>query len=65
MPSITYRKLIKFGDDGLVITIPIGWIRYNGLKPGDKLQVVTNGELTIFPLSKKANETEQSSQTEK
>ncbi len=47
MPTLTVRKLIRFGDDGLVITLPKSWTRYYGLKPGDQLQVIANGELTI------------------
>ena len=37
------------GAGGLVITIPTAWIRYYGLKAGDKLEVVTNGKLIISP----------------
>ena len=47
MPTKTYRKLIKFGKSGFVITVPIGWVRYYGLKAGDKLEMVVNGELLI------------------
>ena len=49
MPTLTVRKLIKFGDEGLVITVPRGWVRYYNLKAGDKLEVVTNGKLIIRP----------------
>ena len=46
---MTERSLIRFGDGGLVVTIPKAWASYYGLKPGDKVQVVTNGKLTLFP----------------
>jgi bifunctional DNA-binding transcriptional regulator/antitoxin component of YhaV-PrlF toxin-antitoxin module len=49
MPTLTLRKLIKFGEGGLVITVPKGWIRYYGLKPGQRLEVIANGELTVRP----------------
>jgi len=50
MPTLTQRKLIKFGDGGLVITVPKAWIRYYGLKVGDKLEVIADGELIIRPV---------------
>ena len=49
MPTLTLRKLIKFGESGLVLSIPKGWVRYYGLKAGDRLEVIANGELTIRP----------------
>jgi bifunctional DNA-binding transcriptional regulator/antitoxin component of YhaV-PrlF toxin-antitoxin module len=52
MPTLTQRTLIKFGENGLVLTIPKAWIDYYQLKPGDKLEVIANGELTIRPLKK-------------
>jgi len=52
MPTLTKRSLIKFGDNGLVLTIPKAWIDYYQLKPGDKLEVIANGKLTIRPLKK-------------
>lgn len=52
MPTITYRKLIKFGESGLVITVPKGWVRYYRLKAGDRLEVIADGELTIRPRRK-------------
>jgi len=54
MPTLTFRKLIKFGEGGLVITIPRSWVRYYNLKAGDRLEVITNGELIIRPKHRKA-----------
>jgi AbrB family looped-hinge helix DNA binding protein len=54
MPTISTRSLIKMGAGGLVITIPKGWSRYYGLKPGDRLEVIANGELTIRPAPRKS-----------
>ena len=52
MPTLTLRKLIKFGQTGLVLTIPRGWSRYYDLKPGDRLEVIADGELIIRPVMK-------------
>ncbi len=52
MPTLTLRKLIKFGDGGLVITIPKSWVRYYKPKSGDRLEVIANEELTIRPTRK-------------
>jgi len=44
------------GQGSYVITLPKDWIRYFGIKPGDKLQVISNGELRIFPPKREGNE---------
>ena len=49
MPTLAIRKLIRFGESGLVLTVPKGWAKYHKLKPGDMVEVVTNGELIIRP----------------
>jgi len=49
MPTVTKRTLIKFGENGLVLTIPKAWIDYYELKAGDILMVIANGELRISP----------------
>ncbi len=49
MPTITYRKLIKFGKGGAVMTVPKGWMRYYGLEAGDRLEVIANGALIVRP----------------
>lgn len=49
MPTLAYRKLIKFGEEGLVLTIPRAWARYYKLKPGDRVEVEANGELVVRP----------------
>ena len=52
MPTLVERKLIRFGDGGLALTIPAPWWRFYGLKPGDTVEVVTNGKLTVRPVRK-------------
>ena len=49
MPTLTMRRLIKFGDGGFVITVPKSWARYYRLEAGDTLEVIANGELTVRP----------------
>jgi len=53
MPTVTTRSLIRMGDGGLVITIPKSWAKYYKLKPGDKVEIITNGELIIRPEKEK------------
>ena len=53
MPSLTKRKLIKFGEDSFVLTVPKGWARYYGLKAGDRLEVIADEELIVRPERKK------------
>ncbi len=47
MPTLAKGKLIKFGESGLVLTVPKAW--YYGLKPGDKVEIVADGELVVRP----------------
>lgn len=54
MPTLTLRKIIKFGNVGLAITLPVAWIRYNKLQAGDKLEVIADGKLTIRPMKNRS-----------
>jgi len=49
MPTKMFRKAIKLGKCHLVITLPTAWVRYNNLKAGDRLEVITNDKLTVRP----------------
>ena len=53
MPSESIRKLIKFGQSGLVVTVPKAWARYYELKAGDNVQIIANGELIVKPKRKR------------
>lgn len=55
MPTLTRRTLIRFGDNALVLTIPKPWVDFYRLKPGDKVEVIANGVLTIRPLGAQDN----------
>jgi antitoxin component of MazEF toxin-antitoxin module len=49
MPTIYKRKVIRFGDGGLAMTLPAGWVRFSGIRPGDTLEVLVDGSLVVFP----------------
>lgn len=53
MPTLAVRKLIRFGESGLVLTVPVGWARFYDLKAGDKVEIEANGELVIRPQNSK------------
>ncbi len=47
MPIMVERKLFRIGEGGVAITLPKAWINYHRLKPGDTVEVVVNGDLTV------------------
>jgi len=47
MPTLVERSVIDMGQGSYVITLPKPWIRYLGIKPGERLEVITNGEIII------------------
>jgi len=49
VPTLTERSVIDMGQGSYIITLPKAWVRYFGIKPGDKLEVITNGDLIIRP----------------
>jgi len=55
MPTVTTRKVIKLGKNGLVITLPAGWVRYYHLKAGDRLEVIANKKLIVRPIKQTTN----------
>lgn len=46
------RSLVLGSSKSVRITLPIWWLRFYGLKPGDRVQVIDNGDLIVRPLSK-------------
>jgi len=56
MPTLTKRKLIAMGDGGLVVTVPKAWRDFYGLRAGDVVIVVADGELLIRPLTEHRDE---------
>jgi len=47
MPTLVERSVIDMGQGSYVITLPKPWVRYFDIRPGDKLEVISNGELII------------------
>lgn len=47
MPVIFERKLFKIGEGGIAVTLPKAWINYYGLKPGDKVEIIVDSDLSI------------------
>lgn len=41
------RTVLKVGGCSLMVTLPKGWLRYMGIKAGDKVELITNGEVVI------------------
>ena len=46
MPILVERSLFKIGG-GFAVTLPKEWVRNNNLKPGDKVEVIANREVTV------------------
>lgn len=47
MPVSYERKLFKVGEGGVAVTLPKAWINYYDLKPGDKVEIIIEGDLVI------------------
>lgn len=47
MPIKVERTLFKVGEGGFAVTLPKAWVRYYQLKPGDKVEVIAESEITI------------------
>ena len=48
MPMLEKRRVRAIGGS-LLLTLPKGWLNYFGVKAGDELEVVANGNLVIRP----------------
>ena len=55
MPSLTTRKIIKFGKSTLAMTLPKAWVNYFKLKAGDRVEVIANKKLIVRPDGKPTN----------
>lgn len=51
--QIEERTVLRVGGSSLMVTLPKGWLRYMGIKAGDKVEVITNGEIIIRRKRKK------------
>ena len=52
MAQLVDRIIFRIGEGAVAVTLPIGWIRYAGLKPGDKVEVVINDDHLIIRAKK-------------
>lgn len=52
MPTEVERSVIDLHAGSYVVCLPRAWVRYYRLRPGDKVIIVANGELTIRPKRK-------------
>jgi bifunctional DNA-binding transcriptional regulator/antitoxin component of YhaV-PrlF toxin-antitoxin module len=49
VPTLTKRSVIDMGQGSYIITLPKSWVRYYQLEPGDRLEVIADGNLRIWP----------------
>jgi antitoxin component of MazEF toxin-antitoxin module len=47
MPIKVERILFRVGEGSLAVTLPKAWVIYNRLKPGDTVEVIVNGGVTV------------------
>ena len=55
MPTLVERSLFKIGSS-LAITLPKLWVRYYELKPGDKLEIISNDGDLVLRVKKEVRE---------
>jgi len=58
MPQIENRKVVRVGKTSSGVILPAAWLRYFGIKPGDEVEVVSNGVVTVKPLKERPEEIE-------
>lgn len=57
MPTVEKRSLMQSSpSSSIVVSIPAGWLRWNGLKAKDKVEVICNDIIVIRPIQTR-NET--------
>ena len=52
MAQLVDRTIFRIGEGAVAVTLPIGWVRYAGLKPGDKVEVVINDDYLLIRAKK-------------
>jgi bifunctional DNA-binding transcriptional regulator/antitoxin component of YhaV-PrlF toxin-antitoxin module len=52
MPQKENRKIVRIGKTSLGIILPKAWLRYFSINAGDKVEVISNGYVTVKPLNK-------------
>lgn len=56
MPTLTERSVIDMGQGSYIITLPKDWCRYFKVRPGDRLVVIADCDLTIRIKEKRGGE---------
>ncbi len=52
MQILVERTVFKIGEGSLAVTLPKAWIKYNRLKPGDKVEITADETLIIRAINK-------------
>jgi antitoxin component of MazEF toxin-antitoxin module len=52
MPQKENRKIVRIGRTSLAVILPRAWLRFYGLDAGDQVEVISNGKVTVKPLTK-------------
>jgi len=47
------RKIIKAGETSFAVILPKAWLRFYNIKNGDSIRMISNGTVTIEPLTQK------------
>ncbi|MBA7613699.1 hypothetical protein ES703_20955 [subsurface metagenome] len=55
MPAKVYRKILKLGDSKVAV-LPPDWLRYYGMKAGDRVEVLYNTLVLIKPIGLKVDQ---------
>jgi antitoxin component of MazEF toxin-antitoxin module len=55
MPHVEERTISRVGAGSLMVTLPKSWLRFHRLGPGDKLVLISNGELILRPKRRRKN----------
>lgn len=47
MSLLVERTVFRTGEASVAVTLPIAWVRYVGLQPGHKVEIVIDDDLII------------------
>jgi len=49
MPTLQIRKIYQSSRTSCAVTLPLEWLRFLGLRAGDEVEMMVDGDLTIRP----------------
>lgn len=61
MPHEEERRIIKAGETSFAVILPKAWLRFYGLKNGDRVKVISDEIVTIEPILAREKAKEQTS----